>query len=386
MLKVRGLGLAGFFQYVPTKRFRCAWWCLLPRKTSTNLLFCLLLFLPLQASASECVSAALPASPKGAAISVKNVGELYRATRVAQPGSIIVLAPGDYRLTATLSIRAEDITLRGAAETCNAVKLIGPGMEAVEYNGAPNAIWSDAVGLRVQNLTIKDFHQHGIVLNPGAESPVIQNVLFQDIGMQSIKANPSGFGDGVDDGRVENSVFVYTNGPSTKDLGAGVGYTNAVDVHAGKNWVIRNNRFENFHTPDTADYLWNPAILMWNGARGSIVEGNTFVDVDRAIAFGLMDRHRDHFGGVIRNNRVDYSEGLYSPMRKAGSDAAIIVWSSPGTLVEGNEVLTRGNLRKSIEFRFDTDGAKAVDNLVDAPIGSQNGGVHEALGNRFVGD
>lgn len=91
-----------------------------------------------------------------------------------------------------------------------------------------------------------------------------------------------------------------------------------------------------------------------------------------------MDRHRDNFGGVIRSNRVNYSERLYSPMRKARSDAGIIVWSSLGTLVEGNEVLTRGNLRKSIEFRFDTDDAKAIDNLVGAPIGSRNGGAHGA--------
>lgn len=344
----------------------------------------LLLFLPLKAFANECLTAVLPALPEGEAILVKNAAELYRAARSTQPGNVIVLAAGEYRLSATLSIRTDYITLRGAADSCDAVQLIGPGMEAVEYSGVPNAIWSDAIGLRVQNLTIKDFYQHGIVLNSGAESPVIQNVVFQDIGMQSIKANPSGFGDGVDDGRVENSVFIYTQGPSVKDLGAGVGYTNAVDVHGGNNWVIRNNRFENFHTPDSADYLWNPAILMWNGARGSVVEGNTFVDVDRAIAFGLLDRANDHFGGVIQNNRIEYTQGLYSSTRKVGADAAIIVWSSPETMVRGNEILTRGNLHRSIEFRFHTDGAKAIGNRVDAPIGSRDGGLYEAFDNVFI--
>jgi hypothetical protein len=345
----------------------------------------LLVVVPEDVKASECAAAALPAQPAGQVTNVQNVGALYRALRSAQPGSVLLLAPGEYRLSATLSVRTDNITLRGAAEGCNGVRIIGPGMEVLS-SGAPTGIWSDAKGLTVQNLTIEAFHQHGIVLNPGAEAPVIQNVRFLDIGMQSIKANPTSFGNGVDDGRVENSVFAYTRGPSKKDLGAGVGYTNAIDVHGGANWIIRNNRFENFHTPDSADYLWNPAILMWNGARNSTVAGNTFLDVDRAIAFGLIDRHHDHFGGVIRKNRVEYSAGLYSSQRKAGSDAAITIGSSPGTLVEGNEVLTRGNLQKSIEFRFNTDGAKAINNLVDAPIGSRDGGAHEALGNRFVGD
>jgi len=168
------------------------------------------------------------------------------------------------------------------------------------------------------------------------------------------------------------------------DRGGGTGYTNGVDVHAGASWVIRNNHFENFHAPDNANHLWAPVVLMWNGASNTVVENNTFVNVDRAIAFGLLDRPMDHSGGVIRNNRIDYPEGLYSDARRRGSDGAIIVWSSPGTIVEGNEVFTRGNLNRSIEFRFDTKGAKAINNTVDAPIGTRDGAVYEGAGNRLV--
>ncbi|WP_175497306.1 right-handed parallel beta-helix repeat-containing protein [Marinobacter sp. DSM 26671] len=257
-------------------------------------------------------------------------------------------------------------------------------MNNPDYRGAPHGIWTDASGLTVQNLTIRDFYQHGIVLNPGAESLTFQNIRILDTGKQLIKANPSGFGDGVDGGLVENSVFAYTEGPPMIDRGGGTGYTNGVDVHAGANWVIRNNHFENFHAPDHADHLWAPVVLMWNGARDTVVENNRFVNVDRAIAFGLLDRAMDHSGGVIRNNRVDYAEGLYSIQRRRGSDGAIIVWSSPGTIVEGNEVFTRGNLNRSIEFRFDTSGASAINNTVDAPIGTRDGGSYEGSGNRLI--
>ena len=335
-------------------------------------------------AAVECLSALLPEQPPGRVVRLQNADELQRAVRSAVPGSVILLASGEYRLTATLAVRTDNITLRGNGEACGDVRLKGPGMDNADFGGAPHGIWADASGLRVQNLTIQDFYNHGVVLNPGAGSPTFQNIRILDTGKQLIKANPSGFGDGVDGGLVEHSVLAYTEGPPMIDRGGGTGYTNGVDVHAGANWIIRNNHFENFHAPDHADHPWAPVVLMWNGARDSVVENNHFVNVDRAIAFGLLDRPRDNSGGVIRNNRIDYPEGLYSDERRRGSDGAIIVWSSPGTIVEGNEVFTRGNLNRSIEFRFDTSGAKAINNTVDAPIGARDGAVYEGAGNRLV--
>ena len=350
------------------------------------LLFVMGMFLTTGAAAVECSSAAVPDQPPGKEIRVGNVNELQRAVRSAEPGSVILLAPGAYRLTATLGVRTDNITLRGTGAGCGDVRLQGAGMDNADYGGAPHGIWTNASSLTVQNLTIQDFFHHGVVLNPGAQSPTFQNIRILDTGKQLIKANPAGLGEGVNKGLVEHSVFAYTEGPPMVDRGGGTGYTNAVDVHAGAGWVIRNNHFENFHTPDHADHLWTPAVLMWNGARDTLVENNSFVDVDRAIAFGLLSRSEDHSGGVIRSNRIEYSEGLYSAERRRGSDAAIIVWSSPGTVVEGNKVLTRGNTRLSIEFRFDTSGSKAVNNTVDAPIGRRDGGDFEDVGNRRIRD
>lgn len=311
------------------------------------------------------------AEARGAVVIIQSTSELYRAFNQAESGSTLLLSPGDYKLTATLANRADNLTIRGSGERFDEVRLLGPGMSNPDYGGAPHAIWSNAVGLTVENLSIQGFYQHGIILNPGAQSPTIRNVRIVDTGQQMIKANTKEFGDGVNDGVVEYSVFAYTGGPPTADHGGGTGYTNGIDVHAGADWVIRNNRFENFHTPDGSDHLWNPAVLMWNGARNSVVENNEFYNVDRAIAFGLLSREHDHFGGVIANNYVEYDPGLYSLRRRLGSDGSIIVWNSPETVVRGNTILTRGNLRRSIEFRFDTDGGQALDNTVDAPIGSR---------------
>jgi len=52
-------------------------------------------------------------------------------------------------------------------------------------------------------------------------------------------------------------------------------YTNAVDVHSGRNWTVRHNLFRNIRAPQ--GQLAGPAILMWNGSSGTLAEGNTFV-------------------------------------------------------------------------------------------------------------
>ena len=142
----------------------------------------LVLLLPPSALGTECASASSPEQPSGTEIRVESVNELQRAVRSAQPGSVILLAPGGYKLTATAAVGTDDITIRGEGDTCIDVFIMGAGMNNPDYGGAPHGIWTDASGLTVQNLTIRDFYQHGIVLNPGAESPTFQNIRIVDTG------------------------------------------------------------------------------------------------------------------------------------------------------------------------------------------------------------
>jgi hypothetical protein len=138
-----------------------------------------------------------------------------------------------------------------------------------------------------------------------------------------------------------------------------------MSVHTGKDWVIRGNLFKNFHTPDNSTYLWNPAVLMWNHSVNTLTERNVFINVDRAIAYGLTERTSgyDHQGGTIRNNFIVYQSGLMGSSRTSSSDGAIIVWDSPNSLVYHNSILTNGNVFHSIEFRFvGTTGAEARNN------------------------
>ena len=47
-------------------------------------------------------------------------------------------------------------------------------------------------GITIANLTIRDVYDHPIMLNAGAQSPLIHNVHLINAGQQFIKSNPNG--------------------------------------------------------------------------------------------------------------------------------------------------------------------------------------------------
>ncbi len=334
-------------------------------------------------SFQSCLNAPALPQPTGNVVNVNDVAALELAFVGIQPNTTVLIDPGAYVLNSTIWIQQDHITIRGNSNRCDEIVLIGQGMENASFGNVPHGIWTNAAGLTVQNLTIQEVYHHPIQFDPAAEAPWVYNVRLLDAGEQFIKGSSGGFGVGVDDGVVEYTIMAYTDGPPSTNHGGGTGYTNGVDIHGGNGWRISNNLFQNFHTPDGSDHLWNPAILMWNGASNTLSENNTFIDVDRAIAYGLTDRPSgtDHFGGIIRNNMVYMTPGTYSASRRAGSDALIIVWDSPQTQVLHNTILTNQNQRLSIEMRFNTAGSDVQNNLNDANIGSRNGATFSQNGN-----
>ena len=320
-------------------------------------------------AATSCIAAPQLPPPPADSIRVSTDQELQWAIGNIEDNTTIVIAPGTYNLTATISITSDNVTIRGEQNDCDSVQLVGPGMRNQDYGDVRHGIWISASDTLIANLTIAEIFFQTISIDGNAESPHIYNVRMINPGTQFVKVNPIAFADGVDDGIVEYSVMAFTNGTPIIDRNnGGSGYTNGVDVHAGANWRISNNRFSNFHTPDKADNLVNPAVLAWNGASGTITENNVFVDVDRAIAYGLNNRTNDHQGGIIRNNMIVQSPGLFSATRRANFDASIIVWGSPDTQVLHNTVLNNGNAPNAIDLRWNTSDGEVSNNLTDAPI------------------
>ncbi|HAM36054.1 MAG TPA: hypothetical protein DCP85_09045, partial [Elusimicrobia bacterium] len=316
-------------------------------------------------------------------INVSNETQLQTAINNLQAGDTIVLANGAYNLTRTLFINGKNnVTVRGASG-CDNVVLAGKGMDNANYGSVEFGIWSNSLNTTIAHLTIRDTYDNEIMFNSGAQSPRIYSVKLLNAGSQFVKANPTDGpnGIGVDNGIIEYCWMEYTNG-TPADHGAGPGYTNGLSAHASDNWIIRGNVFKNFHTPDSATYLWNPAVLMWNHSSNTTTENNIFINVDRAVAYGLQDvTGSDHSGGVIRNNFVYLAPNLLSATRKASSDGMIIAWDSPSTIIAHNTILANGNANKSIEFRFAAAGSEARNNLADAPIGGRDGASFAQSGN-----
>jgi hypothetical protein len=335
-----------------------------------------------QSSGSPCITAPLLPITGARIVNVATERQLQDAMNNLREGDTLLLAKGIYNLTRTLYVSSiHNVTIRGSSG-CGDVVLVGRGMEHANYSNVPHGIWSNARNTVIAHLTIRDIYMHPIIFNGGAQSPRVYNVKLLNAGKQFIKVNPLSATEGVDNGVVEYAVLEYTAGPPATDHGAGIGYTNGLSIHTAANWIIRGNLFKNFHTPDTTAYLWNPAVLVWNHSTNTLTERNTFINVDRAVAYGLVDNTgSDHQGGIIRNNFMYMQPGLMSPTRKASSDAQILVWDSPGTKVYHNTILTNSNVFKAIEVRFNTAGAEIRNNLTDVPLGSRDGGSSSQSGN-----
>ena len=215
----------------------------------------------------EAPSLGPPPAEGPGVIHVDSVAELQGALdNDIQSNTTIVIQPGVYNLTSTLFLNPNTarshITIRGETDDFDDVVIRGQGMDDADI---PHGIWiGNLQDVTIANLTIGEVYFHPIQIHGelGADDVHLYHVRLYDGGEQFVKS-----ADGADNCSVKYSVFEYTNGPPTIDHGGGTGYTNAIDVLDGDNWVIQHNLIRNFHTPDNADNLWNPAILMWSGSQ-----------------------------------------------------------------------------------------------------------------------
>lgn len=305
---------------------------------------------------------AVRAAAESQIVHVANEAALQKAFGQLRSGMTIVLAPGVYRLTRTLSINGTytDIALRGATGKRDDVVIQGGGMSAATRD-VPHGIWigGNVRGVTVADLTVRDVYEHAIVFDAGTRNPIVSNVHLVDAGAQFIKSNPDRDG-GVDNGVVEKSLIEYTaTAPSD--------YTNGVDVHRGVNWIIRDNVFRNIVGPRGT--LAGPAVLVWNRSANTITERNTFRNCARGISYGLVEREGgpDHRGGIVRNNVIFRS-------RSEPGDTGIMVADSPETEVVHNTVFLSGTYPTPIEYRFyRSRNVVSANNVVDGAIARRDG-------------
>ena len=148
----------------------------------------------------------LPA-PSGQIVHVSTLVQLQNAVASIASNTTILIGPGTYNLATPLYINGSftNVGIRGATGKRDDVVLVGKGMNSANDGGVPFGIWvgGNVQGVTIAHLTIRDVYYHPIMLNAGAQSPLIHNVRLVNAGQQLLKSSPDGAGGGVDNGIVD---------------------------------------------------------------------------------------------------------------------------------------------------------------------------------------
>lgn len=276
----------------------------------------------------------------------------------------ISIKNGTYTLTKPLWISGSDLFFRSQSGNRDDVTLRGAGMR-----GEVASVFQIAGDrVTVANLTVGWVANHPIQVHGelDADDVRIHNVHVTNGYQQLLKASYDAEKPtmGSDRGVVDCSRFDYS---------AGIGpnyYIGGIDVHNGKDWIVRDNTFFGIRSPQ--EEVAEHAIHFWSNSRNTVVERNTILNSDRGIGFGLGDR--GHMGGIIRNN-VIYHDATRG-------DVGIALESSPKTEVYGNHLYSENDYPYAIEYRFETTkNVNIHDNVTNKLIRQRDGATGSVTSN-----
>lgn len=289
----------------------------------------------------------------------------------AASGTEILLEDGDYTLDAYAVRIRNSVTIRSVSANPARVRIRGMG-----YGAESEGFMVLANDVTIADLSISYIRNHAIAVNPqsGAGRGLqLYNLHLTDIGTQHIKVNPGGARDGL----IACSTIGYSEGGARGD------YNGAIDLHGTIAWTIRDNFIYNIYgdgsgciiDQECGQYISSPAILAWNGARDTMVTGNTLENSFRNIAFGFGTIHS---GGSILHNVVTQS----SP-----GDAGIELFGATDTMVEYNTINLAGRYPGAVEFRQSSGLTIANNWLSERPWDrGGNSGTHLSRNSYRVSD
>ncbi len=296
---------------------------------------------------------------------------LAETVRKAKAGTTLVLRDGTYDLSASIQMYTSGVTLRSKSNDATKVTLDARYVVA-------EAIAIGASDVIIAHVTIKRAVDHPIHAYPSGASTIsgitIYGVVLEDGGEQFLKANGNEAKTAwVDSGRVECSRFRMTTIGRTKvEPNPGGCYTGGIDVHGGRNWVVRHNTFEEIYCAGTG--LAEHAIHFWRGARDTLIENNVINNCARGIGLGLDSvvgrTYSDdpypgvspisHYGGIVRNNVVFADHAFF--------DTGIELDQARGSVIVHNTVFSptpsTGQFFSSIDYRFANTDVEIRNNIV----------------------
>lgn len=308
----------------------------------------------------------------------------------APEGSTILLNSGHYKISQTIFINQDNITLMSKARHRDSVVLDG-NMGSTPLD--PLTFTNEIVAVRgnnstVAHLTICYAQHHGIHAYPSSSATEnkkgihLYDLRVFDCGQQLIKVNSNGNADNlhwIDEGILECSLIEFVDN-SVMQEETNYFYTGGIDVHGGENWIVRNNTFQNI---ERESKLMEHAIHFWSKSRGTIVDNNHFINVYRAIGFGMktvengnIERHYadglgddpyfDHINGIIRNNVLHNESGIHL-------ETGIELMNVHNVQVYNNTIFSEDTPFNSLEYRWPNTTVTIKNNLLSHNIMPRNG-------------
>lgn len=309
-------------------------------------------------------------------ISVSSTRELYKAIVNANSESKvkqIIIEPGIYELTHRIILKKDGISLTGRLGPQDTI-LRGQGMKKSRSPEILIDVMANNISITGITLTSSANHLIQVRAEKNASNFHLSNSILQDSYEQMLKVSGalSYSRDFSENGIIENCVFEYTEniGPQY--------YIGGIDAHRSKNWTVRNNTFRNIASP--SKQIAEHAIHFWNDSYGTQVIGNTIINSDRGIGFGLGNSSRQHQGGLIENNVI-----IHTNTHHPFSDTGIALESSPDSIVRNNTVLLYTNYPNAIEYRFSvTKNVIIENNKVNKKIKRRDNATAVLSANEFV--
>jgi regulation of enolase protein 1 (concanavalin A-like superfamily) len=281
-------------------------------------------------------------------VRVSSENELREALSRLVPQTTVLLAPGTYRLSASLTIASGDVTLAGAGASPGDVQLVA---QSSDPDAMPQAIVVTGARVTLTNFTLRGYPDTAVRYVAGAGQPRVRALWFLDNAGAIHAERLSGLA--MDGGVIEDSR-VQRASTSHYELAR-----DAIVVTGGRGWVVRRNVFRDVRR---ADGLPRATVRIGAAADNAVVEANTFIDCELEIALAADGGARGPSGVQVRNNFITRAQWMQGA-------AAITITNAPGARVLHNTALLNGSHPAVIELRSSGTVQGVVrNNLLDGPV------------------
>ncbi len=311
----------------------------------------------------------------GRVIRIDSSSEFLNSLRNADPGDVITLEPGKYRLDR----RTISINRAGTVKQPIVVRAESLGEVTLELNSLEGFLVNAPYWI-FENLEIKgvcnshSYCEHAFHVVGRGKSFVLRNSRLSEFNA-AIKANGIDGPDGQrifpDRALIEDNTFYNT---SIRDTRSPVV---PLDIVGPDHWIVRGNLVADF-SKGRGDQISTGAFIKGNSSHG-VLENNLVIceyshsgGVRLGLSFGgggtgesasrELDNSVEHTGGLVRNNVVMNCSDVGLYLNKARES----------TVLNNTFYRTMG-----VDVRFEESTAEIRNNILDGRIRSRDGGTFE---------